>query len=217
MADQHQVAITLELISGIGDDAVFSRLDRRALRYREIDTVIGLAVGLGTVAGDDLAAHRPAEGRQRACRVGGLDRLFSRNVLDRCCLCQSRLLLGIGRHRGHPCRRRHRRRNGLRGSKGRLGARRRRGGLGRHCQLHAEMEFSGRLDAVGAGEFSHGDMIAPRNAEQGIAVVDDMNKRRGAAAETGLLAGAVSAGADPATAGCGMISCCPGERTRGPL
>src|SRR5450759_1056460 len=66
--NQNQIAITLELVSGIGHDAVFRRLHRRAFRHRQIDTVIRLAVGLGAVAGDHLASHRPAEGRQRAGR-----------------------------------------------------------------------------------------------------------------------------------------------------
>src|SRR5579871_5266047 len=42
MPNQDQIAITLQLVAGIGDDAVLSRLDRRTLGHREIDAVIGL-------------------------------------------------------------------------------------------------------------------------------------------------------------------------------
>src|SRR5262245_38481959 len=35
--NQNQIAITLQLVAGIGDDAVFSRLDRRTLGHREVD------------------------------------------------------------------------------------------------------------------------------------------------------------------------------------
>ena len=38
--NQNQIAVTLEFISGIGDDAVFRRLHRRAFRHRQIDAVI---------------------------------------------------------------------------------------------------------------------------------------------------------------------------------
>src|SRR6202171_6297254 len=58
--NQNQVAIALELISGIGDDAVLGCLHRRAFRHRQVDAVICLAVGLGGVAGDHLAPDRPA-------------------------------------------------------------------------------------------------------------------------------------------------------------
>jgi len=37
MPNQNEIAITLELISGIGDDAVFGRLHRGAFRHRQID------------------------------------------------------------------------------------------------------------------------------------------------------------------------------------
>ena len=74
VAHQHQIAVTLQLVAGVGDDAVLGGLHRRALRHRDIDAVILLAVGLGAEAGDHPAAHRPAEGRQRAGRVAGLDR-----------------------------------------------------------------------------------------------------------------------------------------------
>src|SRR5271169_1967087 len=61
VADENKVAVTLELIPGIGNDAVFRRLNGCTLRHRKIDAVIGLAVGLGAIAGDDFAANRPAE------------------------------------------------------------------------------------------------------------------------------------------------------------
>ena len=40
VADQHQIAVALELVAGIGDDAVLGGLDRRAFRHREIDAVV---------------------------------------------------------------------------------------------------------------------------------------------------------------------------------
>ena len=76
--NQNQVAVALELIAGVSDDAVLGRLHRRAFRHRQIDAVIRLAVGLCAVAGDHLAAHRPAECRQRAGGLAGLDRRFGR-------------------------------------------------------------------------------------------------------------------------------------------
>src|ERR1700736_1570770 len=48
--NQNQIAITLQFISGVGDDAVLRRFDRRALGHRQINAVVGLAVGLGAVA-----------------------------------------------------------------------------------------------------------------------------------------------------------------------
>ena len=40
VAHQHEIAVALELVAGIGDDAVLGRLDRRAFRHREIDAVV---------------------------------------------------------------------------------------------------------------------------------------------------------------------------------
>src|SRR3982750_4971056 len=42
---QNQIAVTLELVAGVSDHAVFRRLHRRAFRHREVDTVVRLAVG----------------------------------------------------------------------------------------------------------------------------------------------------------------------------
>ena len=78
VAHQHQIAVALELVAGIGDDAVFRRLDRRALGHREIDAVVLQAVRLGAEAGDDPAAHRPAEGRHAAAGFGGFCRRLPR-------------------------------------------------------------------------------------------------------------------------------------------
>src|SRR5262249_1153354 len=61
VTDQHEIAVGLELVAGIGHPAVLSRLDRRALRHRDVDAVVLLPAGLGTETGDDTAAHRPAE------------------------------------------------------------------------------------------------------------------------------------------------------------
>ena len=61
VADQHEVAVALQLVAGIDHGAVLGRLDRRAFRHREVDAVVPLAVRLLAEAGDDAAAHRPAE------------------------------------------------------------------------------------------------------------------------------------------------------------
>jgi hypothetical protein len=50
MADEDQVAVAFELVASIGHDAVLRRLDRSALRHRDIDAVIVPAVGLGAEA-----------------------------------------------------------------------------------------------------------------------------------------------------------------------
>ena len=71
---QHQIAVTLQLVSGIGDDAVFGGFDRRALGDGKVDAVVLQAVRLRPEAGDDAAAHRPAEGWQSARGFSGLDR-----------------------------------------------------------------------------------------------------------------------------------------------
>ena len=74
VAHQNQVAVALEFVAGISDDAVFSRLDQRAFGHGEIDAVVLQAVRLRSEAGDDAAAHRPAEGRQGADGFRALDR-----------------------------------------------------------------------------------------------------------------------------------------------
>ena len=61
VAHQHKIAVALQLVAGIGNDAVVGRLDRRAFRHGEIDAVILLTGRLRTEAGDDAAARRPAE------------------------------------------------------------------------------------------------------------------------------------------------------------
>src|SRR3981189_1852717 len=81
--NQNQIAITLELIAGIGDDAVLRRLHWRTFGDRQIDTVVRLAIGLGAVGRYHLAAYRPAERRQRAGGLGGLDRRGDGSVFDR--------------------------------------------------------------------------------------------------------------------------------------
>ena len=94
VAHQHEIAETLELAAGIDNDPVIRRLDRRVLRHRDVDAVIALAVGLGTKAGDDLAAHRP----MKSWRGGlGPDRIGVGRFVGR-------------RRRRRRCRRRHCRR-----------------------------------------------------------------------------------------------------------
>ena len=40
VAHQHQIAIALQLVAGIRDNAIFGRLDRCTLRHGEIDAVV---------------------------------------------------------------------------------------------------------------------------------------------------------------------------------
>src|SRR3984893_7440102 len=46
MPNQDEIAVTFQFVSGIGDDAVLGGLHRRALRHRQVDAIVGLAVGL---------------------------------------------------------------------------------------------------------------------------------------------------------------------------
>ena len=69
---QHQIAVTLELVAGIGDDAIVGGLDRRAFRHRQIDAVVLGAVRLAAEARDDAALHRPTELRHAARGLGFL-------------------------------------------------------------------------------------------------------------------------------------------------
>jgi len=55
MFDENQITETLQLVSGIGDDTIFSGPDRRALPRRDIDTVIIQAAGTRTEGLNDFA------------------------------------------------------------------------------------------------------------------------------------------------------------------
>src|SRR5262249_8419685 len=115
VAHQHQVAVALELTAGIGDDAVFRGLDRRALRHGEIDAVILHTIRLGPERRDHAATHRPAESRQTAGRLRALYGILTghcRSVFHDACRLR-RLRHGeLGRWRGSrrfvPHRRRRR-------------------------------------------------------------------------------------------------------------
>ena len=137
------------------------------------------AVGLGAVAGDHLAAHRPAECRQRTGGLTGLDRRFGGRRFFNLGggLGQPRALRRNGRHRSHLGRGRRRcggRRHG--GNGGRLRYRGCRRGLrAGHGELLAELEFGRRIETVGLGEIRHRHVIATGDAEQRIAAIDDMN------------------------------------------
>ena len=61
VADEDEVAVAGEFVAGVDHGAGLGGLDRRAFRHREVDAVVALAVRLGAEAGDDAAAHRPAE------------------------------------------------------------------------------------------------------------------------------------------------------------
>ena len=100
VTDQNQIAVALELVAGIGDDAVVGGLDRRAFRQREIDAVILLAGGLGSEAGDDAAACGPAETGGAGIRLGGirfLDRRLLRRRRDHARGRRGRLHCGVAR------------------------------------------------------------------------------------------------------------------------
>ncbi len=178
--NQNEIAVTLEFVSGIGDDAVLRRLDGRAFGHRQIDAVVRLAVGLGAVGRDHLAAHRPAERRQRAGGFTGLDGRSlgcGRFFHLRGGRCESRALRL--RPKGNRSGDRRRQCTGLgSGNHDRLGRLSRRGGLyAGHGQSLAELELRRGVEAVGPGELRGGYFVAARDAEQGIAAIDDVNRR----------------------------------------
>src|SRR5947209_12129286 len=94
VADEDEVAITFELIAGIGDDAVVGRLHGSAFRYGDVDAVIaGEAV-------NDTAACRPAEFRigrnfrlRQACRRLWVDALVAARSEEHTSELQSRQYL----------------------------------------------------------------------------------------------------------------------------
>ena len=69
MLDQHEIAVTLQLVAGIGDRAVGRGVDRVAIVGGDIDAVIALAVARGAEIRDHVARHRPDELHVRI--VGG--------------------------------------------------------------------------------------------------------------------------------------------------
>ena len=184
MANQNQIAIALQLVAGVSDDAVFGGLHRRALGHRDVDAVIGLAVGLGAVGGDDTAAHRPAEGRQRAGGIRSLDRGFRCGDFlgGRGGLGETGLLHGFiggdaGRGRGH-----HRAGGGC-GHRSRCPQRRRRRAgnpvNGGHRDLAAELQAGIRCQAIGAGQIGDRHIGTTGNAHQRIAAIDEVNRSGG--------------------------------------
>src|SRR6185295_10786524 len=101
MTHEHEVTVALQLVAGIGDYAVLGGLDGRILRYRDIDTVVLLAVRLAAEIGNHAAFDGPAEGRCSA-RGGGRrfrirDRLHARDTVGRTGLRALRLRLLRGR------------------------------------------------------------------------------------------------------------------------
>ena len=61
MADENQVAIALQLIAGIGDDASFCRTNVCPLRDRDIDALVAQAAWLRPIARYNPTLNRPAE------------------------------------------------------------------------------------------------------------------------------------------------------------
>ena len=75
--DQKKVAKTAEPGAGIGDDAVFRRLDRRAARRRDVDPVIMQPALARPEAADDAPRHRrqkAAAGARRRAEQGATGR-----------------------------------------------------------------------------------------------------------------------------------------------
>ena len=70
VADQHEIAVALQLVAGIDDGAVLGRLHRAPFGHGKVDAVVALAVRLLAEAGDDAAAHRPAEAVAVAAACG---------------------------------------------------------------------------------------------------------------------------------------------------
>jgi len=63
VTDQNEITVALELVAGVGNDAVIGRLDGRPFGNGEIDTVILRAVRLAAETGNDAAASGPARPR----------------------------------------------------------------------------------------------------------------------------------------------------------
>src|SRR4051794_25274472 len=61
VADENEVAIALELITGIRDDPPVGRMNARAFRDRDIDALVAQAVRLRAVLGYDSSFCRPSE------------------------------------------------------------------------------------------------------------------------------------------------------------
>ncbi len=176
--DQHEIAVALKLVAGIGDDAALGGAHRGALGHGDVDALVLQAVGLWPIGGNDLAAHGPAEAEAR----GGLGRRFDGRcfghgllldgralVLEACLLLRlggggGRLLVGerylVGHRRGllPGCRR------------GRHGAG---GARNFHALADGEAGIVGKAvqvgdgigrDAIGAAEgeerFTRGDLVA---------------------------------------------------------
>ncbi|PAV93483.1 hypothetical protein WR25_00470 [Diploscapter pachys] len=59
--DDDQAAQRRDPVAGIGDDAVRTRMDRRAHRDRDLDPVVAFAAAAGAEAADDLTVDRPDE------------------------------------------------------------------------------------------------------------------------------------------------------------
>src|SRR4029450_14004997 len=74
MADEDEIAVTLELIAGIGDDAGFRRADIGSFRNGDIDAFIAQAARLPDIARNYPALPRPAEG-ETAGFLGRLRRI----------------------------------------------------------------------------------------------------------------------------------------------
>ncbi len=168
VAHQHQIAVALKLVAGIGDNAILGRLDRRAFRHREIDAIVLQAIRLGSESGDNPAPHRPAEARHVARGCCRLDRV----VFD-----------GGRSGRGKPCavRQFHRGETGSAGRSRRRvdarGDRRRPLPHVRNDDAVADPHPRVRGKIVGSGNDRNRLAIEPRDAVERLARRHDMNDR----------------------------------------
>ena len=92
VAHQHEVAVALELVARVGDDAVLGRLDRRAFRHRDVDAVVLTAArtsGRSPWMTRPFTGQRKLGSRRRSCRSGSA-RAADRPRAPRCSRSASR-------------------------------------------------------------------------------------------------------------------------------
>src|SRR5262249_27902896 len=169
VADQHEVAIALQFIAGVSDDAIIRRFDWRAFRDRQIDAVVLRAVGLAAKTGNDTTANRPTERRHGSARLRSLDHgvdlsglFFFRNVCS--------LYRGRARHllQWHRPRLRNRRRRRRMRRCDRMAA-------ARNGDLIADAELARSLQIVRTGQRREANASAARDAHERFAGLYDVD------------------------------------------
>src|SRR5262249_33006500 len=177
VAHQNQIAVALELVAGIGHDAVFGGFDRRILRHRDIDAVVLLPVGGWAVARDHAAVCRPAELGHgdvsfRKFRGFFIERIGRRDDIRACR--RLGLLRRGGSHRRFCLRGRSRHRFWLRGGCRRAGLHCRRL-CARNDQAIADIEGCRSIDVVGLGDLVDRLVVVVRDFAERVACSDHMN------------------------------------------